>query len=143
MTPGPSAGRAKLTLRIAAALATIQAIAHLILFLRSLPGPGSSAWSLAQAMRVQAGPEHSTYWGMYFGYGLLSALTAALVAGLIWLGAAFANDCRTMARWLIGLVGTAVVLHAIVIGAYFFRVPLWFDLLVAALLAIGWMQLRE
>jgi len=34
-------------------------------------------------------------------------------------------------------------LHAIVIGAYFFRVPLWFDLLVAALLAIGWMQLRE
>ena len=94
-------------------------------------------------MRVQAGPEHSTYWGMYFGYGLLSALTAALVAGLIWLGAAFANDCRTMARWLIGLVGTAVVLHAIVIGAYFFRVPLWFDLLVAALLAIGWMQLRE
>lgn len=135
--------RARLVLRVAAALATLQAAAHLTLFLRSMPGPNSPAWPLVQAMRGQAGPGHTTYRGMYFGYGLLSAVTALFIACLIWLAASFDAGSRRLARRLVAIVLLAVAVHAVVIALYFFPVPLYFDILVAALLAGGWMALGQ
>jgi hypothetical protein len=135
--------RARLILRVAAAVATLQAGAHLTLFLRSQPGPSSPAWPLVQAMRSEAAPGHTTYWGMYFGYGLLAAVTAVFVAGLIWLAASFDAGSRRLARWLVAIVLLAVVAHAVVIACYFFPVPLYFDMLVVALLAGGWMALGQ
>lgn len=134
--------RARLILRVAAAVATLQAAAHLTLFLRSQPKPGSAVWPLAQAMRAQAAPGHTDYWAMYFGYGLLSAVTAVLIAALIWLAASFDAGSRRLARWLVAIVLVAVLVHAAVIARYFFPVPLYFDILVAALLALGLTAMR-
>ena len=135
--------RARPILRVGASVATLQAAAHLTLFLRSKPGAGSTAWPLVQAMRAQAAPGHTTYWGMYFGYGLLSAVTAFLIAALIWLAAMFDEGSRRMSRALVLVVLVTVVVHAALISRYFFAVPLYFDIVVAALLALGWAGLRE
>jgi hypothetical protein len=137
MTGERSLRRAKLILRVAASVATLQAAAHLPLFLRSQPKPGSAAWPLAQAMRMQPAPGHTTYWGMYFGYGLLAALTAFFIAALIWLAASFDVGSRRLAQRLVVLVLLAVLVHSVLIARYFFVLPLLFDIVVAALLAIG------
>jgi hypothetical protein len=133
-----SESRLKLILRLAAAIATIQATAHLALFLRSQPKPGAAIWPLAEAMRAMAVAGHTNFWKMYFGYGLLSAVTAFLVAALIWLAATFDEGSRDMARRLVGFVLIAVVAHAVLIWEYFFVLPLLFDGVVAVLLALGW-----
>lgn len=134
---------AKVTLRMAASVATLQAMAHLILFLRSQPSPDSPVWSLAEAMRAQVVTGNTTYWGMYFGYGLLSALTAFFIAALIWVAASHDAGSRKLARLLIAVVLIGVVAHAIVISRYFFVLPLYFDIIVAVLLGFGWPALRE
>jgi hypothetical protein len=143
MTGEASFGRAKLILRVAASVATLQAAAHVTLFLRSQPRPGSAAWPLVQAMRMQTAPGHTTYWGMYFGYGLLSALTAFFIAALIWLAASFDGGSRRFARWLVALTLVALAIHAALITRYFFILPLVFDVIVVALLAFGWIALAR
>ena len=135
--------RGRLILRVAALVATLQAAAHLTLFLRSQPKPTSGAWPLVEAMRAQVAPGHTTYWGMYFGYGLLSAVTAFFVASLIWVAAAYDVGTRRLARWLVAIVFLAVAAHAVVIARYFFPIPLYFDIAVAGLLALGWIAMRE
>ncbi len=132
---------ARLVLRAAAAMATIQAGAHLTLFLRAKPLPGSAAWPLIEAMKAQTAPGNTTYWGMYFGYGLLSALTAFFIAALIWLASTFDEGSRQLARTLIMVVLFTVALHAVVIVRYFFAVPLYFDIIVALLLGASWVSL--
>src|SRR5438477_11185070 len=132
---------AKLVLRAAAVMATIQAAAHLALFLRSKPLPGSAAWPLIEAMKAQTAPGNTTYWGMYFGYGLLSALTAFFIAALIWLASTFGEGSRQLAGRLILVVLVTVALHAAVIVRYFFALPLYFDIIVAVLLGISWVRL--
>jgi hypothetical protein len=141
MTSDARLRRPRLILRVAATAATLQAGAHLSLFLRSQPKPGSGTWPLAQAMLRQAAPGHTTYWGMYFGYGLLSALTAFFIAALIWLASSFDAGGRSLARWLVALILIAVVMHAALIARYFFMLPVLFDIVVAALLAFGWIAM--
>jgi hypothetical protein len=133
---------ARFILRVAAAVATLQAAAHLTLFLRSQPRPGSPAWPLTEMMRAQSAPGHTDYWAMYFGYGLLSALTALFVAALIWLAASFDGRSRSLARGLVLIVLGAIIVHAVLIARYFFPVPLYFDVAVAALLVLGWAAMR-
>jgi hypothetical protein len=142
MTDERSFRRAKLILRVAASVATLQAGAHLTLFLRSLPKPGSPVWPLVEAMRAQTAPGQTTYWGMYLGYGLLSAVTAFFTAALIWLAASFDAGSRGLLQWLVALILIAVLIHAALIACYFFILPLLFDIVIAALLAFGWIALR-
>jgi hypothetical protein len=143
MTSLTSLRRPKLILRVAASVATLQAAAHVILFLRSQPNPGSAAWPLVQAMRMETAPGHTTYWGMYFGYGLLAALMAFFIAGLIWAAASFDAGSRRLARLLVGITSVAVVSHAVLIARYFFILPLLFDIIVAVLLACSWIALGD
>ena len=133
-----SIARAKLILSVAASVATLQAAAHLGLFLRSQPKPGSAAWPLVEAMRAQTAPGHATYWGMYFGYGLLSALTAFFMAALMWLAAGFDAGSRRFAGRVVAIIFVAVVAHAALVARYFFILPLVFDIIVAAFLALAW-----
>jgi hypothetical protein len=125
-------------LRVTAVVATLQAAAHVTLFLRSQPTPGSEIWPLVEAMRAQSAPGHTNYWAMYFGYGLLSAVTAFLIAALIWLASVFDDGSRRFARSLVGVIVIATVVHAIIIARYFFPVPLFIDIVVALLLAFSW-----
>jgi len=133
----------KALLRSAAVIATVQAVAHLTLFLRGQPAPGSPVWPLVEAMKAQPGAGNTNYWGMYFGYGLLSALTAFLIAALIWLASAFDERSRGLARTLVLIVLVAVALHALVIQRYFFALPLYFDIVVAVLLTLAWERLGD
>ena len=64
------------------------------------------------------------------------------MAALIWLAATFDQDSRQLVRNLIGIVALAVALHAVVIGRYFFALPLCFDAVVVVLLTVGWASLR-
>jgi hypothetical protein len=143
MTSLTSLRRPKLILRVAASVATLQAAAHVILFLRSQPKPGSAAWPLVQAMRMETAPGHTTYWGMYFGYGLLAALMAFFIAALIWAAASFDAGSRRLARSITGITLIAVVIHAVLIARYFFILPLLFDIIVAVTLAIALVAMRS
>jgi hypothetical protein len=44
---------------------------------------------------------------------------------------------------LVLIVLVAIALHALVIQRYFFALPLYFDILVAALLVLAWARLGE
>jgi hypothetical protein len=138
-----SDGKARLILRVAASVATLQAAAHLVLFLRSQPRPGSAAWPLEQAMRMQAVPGHANYWGMYFGYGLLAAVTAFFIAALVWVLTTFEAGSRALTLRMTALTALVVAVHAAIIARYFFILPLLFDILIAVLLVFACLALRQ
>lgn len=135
--------RAKITLRVAAGVATLQALAHIVLFARSQPSRGSAVWPLEQAMRAQTAPGHANYWGMYFGYGLLAAITAFFTAALIWVLTGFDAKSARLARQTTTVIAATLAAHAVVVAQYFFVIPLVFDLIVIGLLLLSWFALRN
>ena len=65
-------------LRITAALAAIQGLAHGALFVSAKPRYGPAEVAVVEAMRANrffAGGTRS-YWDLYFGYGLIAAFLA-------------------------------------------------------------------
>jgi hypothetical protein len=122
-------------LRLTAAVALIQGLGHAALFLRAQPRHGPGEVAVITAMRSQnfdfGGFAPHSYWDMYFGYGLLAVLFALFIAVILWLAAGLADQPRQVRRFGTA-VGIAVGVHALVIGRYFFRLPLEFDLAVIA-----------
>jgi hypothetical protein len=135
--------RARLVLCIAAAIASLQAIVHLAMLLRSQPGPQSIAGKLLRTMQATIAPGGTNYEAMYFGYELLSAATAFLTAALVWIAATYGSESRALARRLVIIILVATIVHAVIIARYFFALPLYFDIALAALLAIGWLRISR
>jgi hypothetical protein len=134
--------RARPILRVAAAVAALQAATHSILFLWSQPDPSSRLWPMVEAMQAQiVGP--TNYWQMYFGYGLRDALGEAVIAVFIALAASFDLGSRALARRLVGFLIFAVLAYAVLGALYFFRLPLVFYAALTALLVPGWWELRS
>ncbi|MBI3886147.1 MAG: hypothetical protein HY302_10505 [Opitutae bacterium] len=74
-------------LRLAAALAALQFVAHTAAFVRYVPahGPAETAVVAAmQAHRFSFGGFERSYWDLYYGYGLLAAFSVLLEAVLFW-----------------------------------------------------------
>jgi hypothetical protein len=128
-------------LRIAAALALVQALAHTAMFLNMHPSHGADEIAVVSAMKSHAflfGGFSRTYWDMYFGYGLLAALVVFVEAALFWLLATLATEDARRLRPIVGLFVLYNLAHAVLLSRYFFAVPIVADLVVAAALLAAW-----
>lgn len=132
-------------LRAAAVVAAVQGVGHAALILMQRPTHGPSEVALVSAMQSEAfwfGGVLRTYWGFYFGYAMMAALTCEIEALLFWRTASHAN-----APSMIIVVASTFLafnlVHAGVAMRYFFYVPVLFDILVAGLLATVWFAARR
>jgi hypothetical protein len=123
-------------LRIAAALAAVQGIAHGMLFVTAKPRSDAEAAVIAamRESRFFAGGSRS-YWDLYFGYGLIAAAVCLVEAALLWQLTRVVQVQPTFVRPIVALFVVANLGHALVVWRYFaFPIPILFDALVAACL---------
>jgi|KBSSwiStaDraftv2_1062776.scaffolds.fasta_scaffold00255_19 hypothetical protein len=135
MSAQPAAARVRWALRLTAAVALIQGLGHAALFMSARPRHGPGEVAVIKAMRSQSfdfgGFAPHSYWDMYFGYGLLAVMFALFIAVILWLASGLSDQPGQVRRFA-AVVGIAVGVHALIIGRYFFRLPLEFDLAVVA-----------
>ncbi len=124
-------------LRLASILGLLQALAHGFLHVRYMPSHGPSEVALVSAMRSEHflfGGFARTYWGFYFGYGLMVVLTCVVQACLFWFLADLARSNAARLRPILGLFAFAYLAHGVLALDYFFLKPVIFDALMASLL---------
>jgi hypothetical protein len=128
---------ATLLLRVAAALAAIQGVVHGGFFISAKPRSEAET-AMVTAMKSGhffAGGTRG-YWDMYFGYGLIAALTCLIEAVLLWQAASIAAVQPALARPLVAVLLMWNVAHALIVWRYFaFPIPIAFDALVAVCLS--------
>jgi hypothetical protein len=111
--------------RIAAAVALVQGFAHGYLVVADRPIRGGEAIFAAMRQPLEFHGSTRSYWGFLFGYGLFAAFSCLVESTLLL----FAPS-RAVAAILIA----ANLFYAFLMARYFFPVPLFFDLLLIALL---------
>ncbi len=125
-------------LRVAAAVATIQGLAHATLVWRSTPQHGPAEVAVVEAMKANhftfTGVSRS-YWDFYFGYAMMVAFTCLIEAMLFWQLSRFVGATPEVIRTVAGVFVLYNVGHALLAVRFFFAVPIVFDLLIVALLA--------
>ncbi len=128
-----------LLLSIAAVLASIQYLAHTVLFLRAKPQHGKDEADLLARMKGQRwkfnGFERS-YWDFYFGYGLLAILWGYVEIAILWQLVFMARNGSVSVVPLVAILLAANVAHAALTLRYFFLTPVIFDLLIAIILGL-------
>jgi hypothetical protein len=130
--------------RVAAVVAAVQGAGHAALILVQRPTHGPAEVALVAAMQSEAfrfGGALRTYWGFYIGYAMMAALTCECEALLFWRTASLAEIPAVTAA----VASTFLIFnlaHAWLAMRYFFYVPVIFDLVVAALLALAWVGPR-
>jgi hypothetical protein len=126
--------------RIAAVVALIQFIGHGTLFLTYEPKHGPQELAVVQAMRTHyfsfSGYVRS-YWDMYFGYGLFSAFNCLIEALLFWFTAPFADAAGRRILPIAAIFLFANVGYTALISRYFFALPGYFDVTLAALMILA------
>jgi len=125
--------------RIAASIALVQFLAHGLLFVTYTPKHGPEEQAVVQAMQSHyfsfSGSLRS-YWDMYFGYGLFAAINCLIEALLLWFIAPLADAVGARARPLAATLLVANAIYACLIWRYFFSLPGYFDLSLAAVMAL-------
>ena len=127
---------ATLLLRLAAAFAALQGIAHGALFVSARPRHGATEVAVIDAMRDNrffAGG--LGYWDYYFGYGLIAAAICLVEAVLFWQLADIAATRPILVRPMVALFIIWNLGHAALLTRYFkFPAPIVFDVIIAAVL---------
>ena len=122
-------------LRIAAALATVQGVAHGALLLLAKPRHGAAELAVIDAMkshRFDFSGATRSYWDFYLGYGIEAAAVCLIEAVLLIQLSRIADARAELVRPLLLLIALANLAHIILIARYFFYLPAIFDLLIAA-----------
>ena len=124
-------------LRAASIIAALQGVAHATMFLRARPTHGPTESAVVDAMRSQAfdfAGSMRSYWDMYFGYGLMSALVVIVEAVLLWQLANGAGQAPGLVRSVTVVLLIYNLAHAALAARYFFATPIVLDLIVAGCL---------
>jgi hypothetical protein len=124
-------------LRLAALLALVQACAHTALFLTYTPKHGPVEVAVIEAMRAHSfsfSGSVRSYWDMYFGEGLFIVLNCFLQSALLWQLARMARTTPLLVRPIATLLLLANLGYFILVRRYFFPLPGYFDLAIAAVL---------
>lgn len=126
-------------LRTTAIVAFVQFCAHTARFVSYTPKHGADEVAVVGAMKSNlftfSGAARS-YWDFYYGYGLMAAFTCLIEAVLFWQLASIAKSSAPLVRPVVGLFLLANAGYAILVLTYFFPLPAYFDIAIAALL--GW-----
>ncbi len=132
------AAKAVVLLRVGAAWALLTSSLHTLLFLTYAPKHGPDEIAVVGAMKSHVFNFSGTavsYWGMYFGYGLLSTLTDFVEGVLLWQLASIAKSAPSQVRPVVALFLIFNIGHIAVVTEYFFRAPLLNDVPLALILA--------
>jgi hypothetical protein len=126
--------------RVAAVIALVQFIGHATLFLTYRPTHGPQELAVVRDMQTHyfsfSGYVRS-YWQMYIGYGLFSALNCLIEALLFWFIAPLADSAG---RRLIPIAATflfANVGYTALIARFFFALPGYFDITLSLLMMLA------
>ena len=127
---------ASLLLRIAAALAALQGIAHGALFVSAKPRHGEAEVAVVTAMKTNEFFRGGLgYWDYYFGYGLIAAAVCLVEAVLFWQLAGIAVTRPLLVRPMMALFVVWNLAHAALLARFFkFPLPMAFDAIIAGLL---------
>lgn len=129
-------------LRVAAAAAAVQGLAHGAFFITAKPRSGAAEVAVVEAMKTNrffAG--HLGYWDYYFGYGLIAASICIVETVLFWQLSRLVKVQHSGVRPIIALFFVATLGHAWLVFRYFrFPIPLAFDAIIAALLLAAWLS---
>ena len=131
-------------LRLAALLALVQACAHTALFLTYTPKHGPEEVAVLELMRAHSfnfSGSLRSYWDMYFGEGLFIVLNCFLQTALLWQLARMARTTPLLARPIVALLLVANLGYFILVRRYFFALPGYFDLAIAAVLGAALLAL--
>ena len=129
---------AVLFLRIAAIAAAVQGAAHGTLVLTYKPTHGAAEVAVIEAMQATSfvvGGAPRTYWGFYFGYAMMGALTCFIEALVFWQLSRFVTASGALVRAVVAVFILFNVVHALLAARFFFAVPVVFDLLLVLLLS--------
>lgn len=128
---------ATLLLRVVAAVAAVQGLAHGALFIRARPRYGAAEESVIASMKTNRFFRGGlSYWDYYFGYGLIAAAICIVEAALFWQLSSGVASHAALVRPIVALFAVWNVVHAALLVRYFrFPLPIAFDLIIAALLA--------
>jgi len=127
-----------LLLRIAAALAAIQGLAHGTLVWRYRPSHGAEEVAVIAAMqtsRFDFGGMTRSYWDFYFGYAMVNAFLCLIEALLFWQLARMASATPRAVASIAAIFAVFNIGHALLATRFFIPIPIVFDLALAALLA--------
>ncbi len=132
-------------LRIASLVALLQFLAHTFLLVTYVPRHGPEEVAVVEAMKAYrfslGGVVAHSYWDLYFGYGLMAAVNCLIEAVLFWQLAGLARSNPSRIKPIVGLFLAANLVHAILVGKYFFLViPMVTDVLIAICLGVALMS---
>jgi hypothetical protein len=129
-----------LLLRIASAVALLQALAHTLLIVVAVPKHGPQEIAVVEAMkghRFDFMGSARSYWDFYFGYALLTAFTCVIEGVLFWQLARLAAAYGSVTRPIVGLFVLGNLGYAMLCWRYFFITPIVPDLAIALCLAFA------
>lgn len=135
-------------LKIASVTTFIQFAGHFILFVTAGAANGQEEVNLISAMKANqfkfGGIVTHSYWDLYFGYGLLAALTVFFQSIVYWQLAKISDDVSSVVKPVILLFALSTIVHALVVGIYFtFPLPIVFDSIIAALLFVAFSKVGK
>ena len=105
-----------------------------------IPDKGADSLAVVAAMKgreIVVQGAHDTYWGFYFGFGVIISVFLALAALLLWQLASIARRGSADVRPMVAAILVAYVANAAVAWEYFFVGPVVLALAVVACLAIA------
>jgi hypothetical protein len=131
--------RPSLLLRIASVLTLLYCAGH-VSGMPWTPVTGPSEVAVLDAMKAQrfafAGVSR-TYWDFYYGFGV-AIIGYLLVQGVVlWQVAALARNDAIALRPIILTVGIGFLINAVVVGKYFFAIPLVFAIAITITLGLA------
>ncbi len=128
--------KAMIALRVAAVLTLVQGFAHgsIILFGGAQRGAEEAQVIATMQAHLFGSGAGRSYWDYYVGYAMFAALTCVLEAVLFWIASSMGKQMRPIALlFLVGNLGYA----ALVSRFFTLKVPVIFDLIVAACLGVA------
>jgi hypothetical protein len=136
--------KASLILRIALALVLLELAGHTWLILSFVPKHGLEEAAVIAAMKSREfsfGGSYRTYWDLYFGYELFVSLSLIVEAGVLWQVMRLANAATPGIRTITGVLAGGEICYAILMGRYFFIIPIAGHTTMAMLLAAAWLRI--
>jgi hypothetical protein len=128
-------------LRIAAALALLEAAGHTFLFVSYTPSHGPEEIAVVEAMKSHAfklgGVAPHSYWELYFGYGLFATVSCLIEVGVLWQLASLVKTAPAQVRSMAAIFFAGEAGYTFLIWRYFsFPIPLASHISIALCLVI-------
>jgi hypothetical protein len=126
-------------LRVAAVIALVYFAGHTA-GAPWIPDKGADSLAVVAVMKgreIAVQGAHGTYWGFYYGFGVIISVFLALAAVLLWQLASIARRGSADVRPMVAAILVAYVANAIVAWEYFFVGPVVLAGAIAACLAVA------